>query len=303
MPFGRRRRGRAARRRGNRLGWLAPAVFVFLLVAELTGLGDRLAAPEAGPPPIDRDDGGFAVRAVDGAPRAPRHAPRVDLGGDRAQAGARYTGTAFAIDRDRAWITALHVVDACRRLVLNGERRTIEVAVVWEHRDADIALVQAIASDDHAVGLATRSDSPLPLKRALDRGYAFGYPQGRPGALTARFLGPVRIVDPASGTAAGQIWSVDRYPLLPRDPSNIGGISGGPMIGPDGGVEGVIVGNAPRRARAVTVDADYIRDLVGAADLPPVAGEPAPRPRPDAVDRVNDRLRRDGRLAMVVCDA
>lgn len=298
MPLGRRRRGR----RGNRLGWLAPAVFVFLLVAELTDLGDRLEPPGAptrpGPQAAD-----FAVRPVDGPDRAPATAPRVELGGERAQAGARYTGTAFAIDRDRAWITALHVVDDCRRLVLHGERQTVDVAVVWEHRDADIALVEAIAADAHDVGLETRSNGPLPFKRAIELGYAFGYPQGRPGALNARFLGPVRLYDPQSGTAAGQIWAVDRYPLLPRDPSEIGGISGGPMLGPDGEVEGVIVGNAPRRARAVTVDADYIRDLVGAADLAPVAGQPGPPTQPETVDRVGDRLRRDGRLAQVICDA
>jgi hypothetical protein len=297
----RRRRARGGRRRGNRLGWIAPAIFVFLLVAELTGLGERLETPGAAPAPPARA-GDFAVRAVDGPSRAPARAPRVDLGGERAEAGSRYTGTAFAIDRERAWITALHVVATCRRLVLNGERRSVEVAVVWEHRDADIALVEAVGAGDGAGGLATRADTPLPLKRALGQGFAFGYPQGRPGALAARFLGPVRIHDPGSGTAAGQIWAVERYPLLPRDPSNIGGISGGPMLGPDGAVEGVIVGNAPRRARAVTVDADYIRDLVGAAELSPAAGRPGPATRPETVDRINDRLRRDGLLAQVVCD-
>jgi hypothetical protein len=292
---------RRRRRRGNRLGWITGAITVFILVAEVTGLGsDGDFAPG---PSVPAGRSGFAVETVSGPVRAPALAPRVDLGGDRAQAGQRYTGTAFAIDRDRAWITALHVVDGCRRLVLNVRGGPVEVASVWEHRDADIALVMAVGSDGHGSGLETRADEALPFKRALDRGFAVGFPQGQPGSVAARFLGPVRVADSESGVAAGQIWAVDRYPLLPDDPNQIGGISGGPMLGSGGAIEGVIVGNAPRRARVVTVDADYIRDLVGAADAPPIPSDPVPVASVETVDRVNDRLRRDGRLSQVICDA
>lgn len=296
IPRRRRRRGR-----GNRLSWVTVGIVIFITLAELGGLG-RQPETRRGPV-VQPGDTAFAVETVSGPPRAPARAPRVDLGGERAQAGRRYTGTAFAIDRERAWITALHVVDGCRRLVMRGRGRSIEVASVWEHRDTDIALVEAVPADSHDVGLETRADTPLPFKRTLGQGFAFGFPQGQPGALSARFLGPVRIADSESGIGAGQIWSVDRYPLLPSEPNQIGGISGGPMIGQDGAIEGVIVGNAPRRARVVTVDADYIRDLVGAAGADPVSADPPPIPARQTVDRVNDQLRREGLLAQVICDA
>ncbi|MDA1097604.1 MAG: serine protease [Proteobacteria bacterium] len=208
-----------------------------------------------------------ALVAVDDGPRRPptltppprQVAPsgptiEVDVGGKSSS-----TGTAFAITGDGWWLTARHVADGCDALwIQTAPRKGLRTTEVHLHPNADLAL------------LRTRSGRP-PLRLASlaqgaplrgENGFSLGYPQGQPGEVHARVIGQARLR------------SVGRYridePILAwaevsRQPDNLpalGGLSGGPMLGDNGRVVGVLVASSKRRGRVMTTSQSSIHQLL-----------------------------------------
>lgn len=131
-----------------------------------------------------------------------------------------------------------------------------------------------------------------------------GFPQGRPGALHAERLTAISVrveADFRSSNAAwGHFWAVERWPII-NNRSEIGGISGGPIIGSDGDVDGIIVGSNPRRARVISIDPAYIFELARAANAETNRSRGLVTINRNNFDRAASQLLDDGYVRKVYC--
>lgn len=245
---------------------------------------------------------GFEEILVSAGDTPPGFVPQGSIGGDRKRPGGTYTGTAFALVRDEVWATARHVVDDCKTLALRSDDGWLKVTSAFNHTSADASLI--LTEGAGRGGLRISREKPQSTSNA-DTAYAFGYPQGKHGALEAVRLAPLAVKvdgDFKSRRAAwGHFWAVNRYPLI-SDRKTIGGISGGPVIGADGDVDGIIVGSNPRRARVITIDPQYIYHLFAAANRNQDAPELVEFLNSTNFDEVGHRLEEDHLIAKVYCE-
>lgn len=177
---------------------------------------------------------------------------------DRPGGPADSMGTAFAVDRDGAWLTAEHVTQGCSRIGLQDGNVARAVARIVESREADAALVRD--------GLP--SDDALPLSDAMpppgSAGFHMGFPAGRPTLVMSELIG-------AASARRGR--TEETQPVLawaevgrlPQGDDTLSGISGGPVFAEDGHVVGVNSAATDRRGRILTTAPDAMIRLVTAS--------------------------------------
>ncbi|HYG25360.1 MAG TPA: serine protease, partial [Caulobacteraceae bacterium] len=145
---------------------------------------------------------------------------------------------------------------------------------------------------------------PLGLDRPLRRGdVAFhpGFPQGAPGETASRLLGRENLVVRGRGarTEPVLVWAeIGRTDGLR---GTLAGLSGAPALDSTGRVIGVTIAESPRRGRIYTTPPEAIEAAFALAGQRPAAfavGEPI---SVENYGRVADSLRRDLRVAQVVC--
>ena len=102
---------------------------------------------------------------------------------DRSGAPSDSMGTAFAVDRDGAWLTAEHVTHDCARIGLEEGGIAREVSRVVESREADAALVRDGLPSDHALPLSSRVPAPG------SAGFHMGFPAGRASLVVSELIG------------------------------------------------------------------------------------------------------------------
>ena len=209
----------------------------------------------------------------------------------------RCAGTAFAVEPAGVWLTARHVVESCRRVYLRGKELQ-PVARVVLHPSADVALILT-AHLGPTLGL-----DPSRLAGGQD-GFHFGYPAGRPGSVYSRLLGRT---DVRRGGAWGAGEPVIAWAEVARQPArqgSLGGISGGAVLDAAGKAVGVTIAEEPRRGRVLSAAPESLFEaLAGAGKTPSTEGSDGIRDI-DAADfgARGDRLRRDGTVVQVLCDA
>lgn len=206
------------------------------------------------------------------------------------------TGTAFSVASSGVWITARHVIDGCREAAL----------VVGDGRG--VAATFHIDPTGEAALLSTEGGSPaLPLELAapLHEGeLAFhpGFPQGKPGEAVSRLLGRENLVVRGRGarTEPVLVWAeVGRTHGLD---GSLGGLSGAPALDSQGRVLGVTIAESPRRGRIYTTVPETVQHLIAQAGAPlPVAATAGTQITGDNYGKVADGLRRDLRVAQVIC--
>jgi len=263
--------------------WVIYGAVVVALLVVAVGRQERADAPP--PPP---DDGGDPVLAP-ASPFDP--AVEVDVP-DQVSPGA---GTAFSVSDTGVWITARHVVDGCRTAaIVVGDGRGVAATVRIDPRGEAAILT----TDGGAPAL------PLALTETLRRGErAFhpGFPQGRPGEATSRLLGRENLVVRGRGarTESVLVWAeTGRTDGLK---GTLGGLSGSPALDRAGRVIGVTVAESPRRGRIYTTAPETVSGAIALSGRHPAAmalGEPI---TVDNYGRVADALRRDLRVAQVIC--
>ncbi len=266
--------------------WLVYTAIVAALLIASVSRRERADAPPP-PPPVPGEEG---VPLGPSSPFDP--AVVVEVPGKRGPG----SGTAFSVSDTGVWLTARHVVEGCRQTAL----------VVAEGRGV-AASVQIDPGGEAAV-LTTDGGAPaLPLllddsrlKRG-DLGYHTGFPQGRPGEAVSRLLGRENLVVRGRGarTESVLVWAeVGRTDNLK---GTLAGLSGAPALDSAGRVIGVTVAEAPRRGRIyTTASATMGRALTYSRRRPAsfATGEPV---NVENYGRVADGLRRDLRVAQVVC--
>jgi len=254
--------------------WLFYLVIVLLIYANSNRASEKITPPSA-PPEL--------------GPLLPNESPRderVIVTVDKPRSGI---GTAFAIDNKGRWITARHVVDSCDKVGLNIGGRKVLKTTAKVSRDTDTAV---LTSDWKRKPLA----NDLYTERQIgERGFFFGFPQGRPGEVVGSLLARNRMLVRGryKSDEAVLAWSeVSRTKGLF---GSLGGLSGAPVMDTDGEVIGVVSAESPRRGRIYTVTPENLQTLITTHDGNPNALTL------ETYGLQADKLRRDRRIAQVVC--
>ena len=238
--------------------------------------GERVTAP-----PISQETLGDVL---------PEISPRdeevlVDIGAPESG-----SGTAFPIDRRGTWMTARHVVDGCEDVGLRaGRNEAVLVDDVRIDEAADLAILE------------TRwRRPPLPSdirgqKRIGQRGYFFGYPQGRPGEVAGSLLGRGRLRVRGRYKTEEPVFAWAEVGRTRGLRGSLGGLSGAPALDGDGEIIGVVAAENPRRGRIYTVAPISLADEF-------TDPREAPEPIRDAAYGTQaDRYRRERRIVQVLC--
>jgi len=266
--------------------WAIYSAVVAALVIAAVGRRESADAP-APPPPVPGEE---AMPLGPASPFDPQVV--VEVPGGPVQPS---TGTAFSVGDDGTWLTARHVVDGCK-----------SAAIVVADGRGVTAKVRIDPRGDAAV-LTTEGGAPaLPLgltenlKRG-DRAFHPGFPQGQPGEATSRLLGRENLVVHGRGarTEPVLVWAeVGRTDTLR---GTLAGLSGAPALDNAGRVIGVTVAEAPRRGRIYTTAPETVVQALAIGGKRAAVDPTGESITTDNYGRVADGLRRDLRVAQVVC--
>ena len=204
------------------------------------------------------------------------------------------SGTAFSIAGDGRWVTARHVVEGCRRpaLVVGGGR-----AVAADVRLAPRADVAVLITQGGPPALPVEAAAPL---RRGQRAFHPGFPQGRPGEVASRLLGRETLKVTGRGARDEPVLAWAEAGRTKGLKGTLSGLSGAPALDRRGRVLGVTIAEAPRRGLIYTTAPDTF--------APAIRGEQRADEKAlgeavntDNYGKVADQLRRDLRVAQVVC--
>jgi len=257
------------------LDWMIYLGIVFLIYVNANRASENYEAP---PPPPEL------------GPMLPGESPRDPSVLVEMDSPASGIGTAFAIDNEGTWLTARHVVDGCAVVGLNiGGRKVVRVTT------------EISPTTDTAVLRSEWKRRPLAsdlyeTRTIGEQGYFFGFPKGRPGEATGSLLGRNRLVVRGRYTSEEAILAWSELGRTRGLRGSLGGMSGGPALDKDGEVIGVVAAESPRRGRIYTVAPANLRAIIPKSTG--VTGAPITT---DDYGLQADRLRRDRRVAQVIC--
>ena len=265
--------------------WLIYAAVVFALVMASLGQRENADAPPA--PPKESDEVGALL-----GPSTPFDPSVVVDAGEGPMQPA--SGTAFAVSEQGDWVTARHVVEGCRRaaVVVAGDQ-AVEARIRYSPR-TDVAL---LVTEGGPVAL------PLapPTLRVGQRAFHPGFPQGGPGEATSRLLGRETLKVRGRGERDEPVLAWVEVGRTSGLRGSLAGLSGAPALDSQGRVVAVTVAEAPRRGRIYTSAPESVRVAVASSrrgQMETGLGEPI---TVQNYGRVADGLRRDLRVAQVVC--
>jgi len=265
--------------------WMIYGAIILALLWVSFSQRERAPAPEA-PPQPEAEVGALLGPATPFDPSVV-----VDAGDGPAQPAS---GTAFAIAEAGDWLTARHVVEGCRKAaILVAGDRAVDAAIRFS-RSTDVAI---LSTEGGPVSLAV-SEGPL---RVGQRAYHLGFPQGRPGETASRLIGRETLRVQGRGARDEPVLAWVEVGRTAGLDGSLSGLSGAPALDSRGRVMGVTIAEAPRRGRIYTSAPESLRSAVnhtrrgqretGLGDIITT----------DNYGRIGDGLRRDLRIAQVVC--
>ena len=205
---------------------------------------------------------------------------------DKPQSGI---GTAFAIDAKGGWMTARHVVDSCSDVGINlGNDKILRTKS------------EVSKNTDTAILTSSWRRKPLPNdlysdRQIGERGYFFGFPQGRPGEVVGSLLARNRMLIRGRYRSDEAILAWSEVSRTKGLFGSLGGLSGAPVMDKDGEVIGVVSAENPRRGRIYTVTPENLRTLITSQNEKPKALDL------NTYGLQADQLRRDRRISQIVC--
>lgn len=265
--------------------WLIYASITAALVIGAIGRQERADLPPP-PPPVPGESG------VPLGPASPFDAEVVV----QVPAGSgSTTGTAFSISENGTWLTARHVVEGCTKAaIVVAEGRGVSASIHIEPHGDVAVLTTAGGAPALPMGLTE------PLHRG-QRSYQPGFPQGGPGEATARLLGRETLFVKGRGARREPVLVWAEAGRTMGLNGSLSGLSGAPVLDGSGRVIGLTVAEAPRRGRIYSTAPETLRTTLAEprASLSGFAmGETITA---ENYGRVSDTLRRDLRVAQVVC--
>jgi S1-C subfamily serine protease len=265
--------------------WLIYACVVVALLVAAIGRQERADAPEP-PPPAPEVEGEVLGPSSPFDPSVV-----VDVPSENGPA----TGTAFSIAESGVWLTARHVVEGCRTTaIVVGAGQGVAANVTIDPKGEAAILT----TDGGAPAL------PLALTANLRRGErAFhpGYPQGEPGEATSKLIGRENLVVRGRGARSEPVLVWAETGRTEGLNGSLGGLSGAPALDSEGRVIGVTIAESPRRGRIYTTAPETVEATLASTRRRYTAPALATTLTPDNYFRVADSLRRDLRVAQVVC--
>lgn len=265
--------------------WLIYAVVAAALLIGAIARREHADAPP--PPPPVPGEAGLPL-----GPASPFDPSIVVQVPDETKPGS---GTAFSVADNGIWITARHVVDGCPRLaIVVADGRGVAARIVGRP-EGDVAV---LSTDGGAPALPMR---PVQDPARGEAAFHPGFPQGHAGEATSRFLG--REMMEVRGRGAREepvlVWAeTGRTDGLD---GSLAGLSGAPVLDSSGRVVGVTIAESPRRGLIYTTAPETVLSALteaGQHGAGYALGEPITT---DNYGRVADGLRRDLRVAQVVC--
>ena len=265
--------------------WAIYATAALALVIISVSRREGSNAPPA-PPPVDEVEGALLGPITPFDPAITVNAPDTPF--------QRTSGTAFSIAADGRWVTARHVVEGCRRpaLVIGGGR-----AVAADVRLAPRADVALLLTQGGPTALPVLLNPEL---RVGQRAFHPGFPKGQAGEVATRLLGRETLKVFGRGAHDEPVLAWAEVGRTEGLDGSLAGLSGAPALDRRGRVVGVTLAESPRRGRIYTTAPDSFGPALRGEQR---ADEPA-LAEPITVDnygRVADDLRRDLRVAQVVC--
>lgn len=254
--------------------WLIYLVIIIAIYANANRASEKIDAPH--PPPE------LGAMLPNETPRD----ERIIVNVERAGSGI---GTAFAIDDSGKWMTARHVVDSCDQVGIKISSR-------------QVMRVESFVSEDSDTAILTGQWERKPLASDLfnerqigERGFFFGFPQGRPGEVVGSLLARNRMIVKGRYRSDEAILAWSEIGRTRGLFGSLGGLSGAPVMDRDGEVIGVVSAESPRRGRIYTVAPENLQGLIK-----------TPKAEAEALSLESyglqaDRLRRERRIAQVIC--
>ena len=264
--------------------WILYALAVAGLALVAVNEAEKSDAPGA-PPPVP---GAAEAPLPSDSPFDPKKVKKV------AEPASEEVGTAFSVSDTGVWLTAAHVVKSCRK-----------TAIVVAARRGVLAKVTLAPDNDVAVLKTEGGSPPLPLApdgpERGERAYHPGFPQGRPGEAATRFLGPAALPGRKRGARGENVLAWAEVGRTEDLKGGLEGLSGAPVLDRTGQVIGVTLAESPRRARVYSSTSGAIRAALKAAKVEPSGFARGQAITTDNYGRAADSLRRDLRVAQVVC--
>ncbi|MEP6968611.1 MAG: serine protease [Pseudomonadota bacterium] len=265
--------------------WLAYLAVVFGLILIAVAGREHSDAPPA-PPPMPAQARAILEPASPFGPALVVKAPIP------AGPGA---GTAFSVADGGVWLTARHVVEGCARVaVLVAPGRCVAAETRLDPGSETALLI----TKGGAPGL------PLAPETALRRGsIAFhpGFPHGEAGEAASRLVGRDKLRVRGRGAGAEPVLAWAEIGRTAGLAPGLAGLSGAPALDGAGRVIGVTIAEAPRRGRLYTTTPQSLRAALAAAGVKAPGAAVGESITAENYGRVADDLRRDLRVAPVVC--
>jgi len=264
--------------------WLVYLSVVLAMLFAALGRREHADAPPPPPPPT-----GEGAQLSPASPFDPALVVKVDTRSQQTE------GTAFSVGDGGVWVTARHVVDHCAKAAILVDGTSGVEAKVWLDPAGETAVLTTTGG---AAAL------PLAPAAALRRGtlaFQVGYPHAGPGEVASRLLGRETLFlrGRQMRTVPVLVWAeVGRTEGLK---GALIGLSGAPALDEAGRVVGVTVAQAPRRGRIYTTTPEALRQALAQAHAVSSAQAGGMALSTENYGRGADDLRRNLRVAPVVC--
>lgn len=203
-------------------------------------------------------------------------------------------GTAFSIADDGRWITARHVVEGCRQPALIIDKNRALAADVRLAAKTDVAM---LLTDGGPPALPLAPEEPLYKGQ---RAFHPGYPQGKAGEVASRLIGRETLKVRGRRNYDEPVLAWAESGRTTGLEGTLSGLSGAPVMDRRGRVLGVTIAESPRRGRIYTTAPGSFVAAVGSHKGREAAGLGQVLTTRN-YGAVADQLRRDLRIAQVVC--
>jgi S1-C subfamily serine protease len=171
-------------------------------------------------------------------------------------------GSALAIYPNGVWLTAKHVIEGCKKLVVqaglkNGKPANLVPKEIIFHPNADLAVIITPHTDykRQAFRLSGSDD-------VVRDAFHIGFPKGKPGAVHSRFLGRMKVRRGRKRNSRENVAVWAEITRIPNISGSLGGISGGPVVDATGTLIGVNSAGSVRRGRILTSRPSSLKNVI-----------------------------------------